>query len=184
MKTKTLITLLFISTILFSCKKDGDAVNNDEKKDVNPKFTVEVDASSKKSDNFALYYSEDGTTDFKDMNTVWCGINGGGKLQKVKFELSEEKVPTHIRLDLGLKKDQDSVVIKNVKVSYYGNSYEFIGSDFFKYFIQNDEFNTKVDVANGTLTVLQKDGIYKSPYYYPTQATIDNIKKITTAKKE
>jgi hypothetical protein len=83
-----------------------------------------------------------------------------------------------------MKTDQDSVVVKNIKVGYYGNDYQFKGSDFFQYFIEDKQFNTKIDAAKGTITFLKKDGAYKTPYYYPTQATIDNIKKITTTTKK
>jgi hypothetical protein len=99
----------------------------------------------------------------------------------LKFALTEDKIPTHMRLDFGLK-NQDSVVIKSIKVDFYGNSYQFNGSDFFNYFIKNDQFVTKIDQAKGTMTILPNEGFYSTPYYYPTQLTIDKIKEITTNK--
>ena len=178
MKKNILAILIIISII--SCKKDGD--NNAPEKNIKENFIVEVNASCAKSDDFAMYYSEDGTSNFKDINAVWKGIKGGSKTQKIDFELDPEKLPTHFRLDFGLKKDQDSVVINNITASYYGNKFEFKGNDFFKYFIKNDEFITKTDDVKGTLTILSNNGLYKTPYYYPTQLTIDKLKEITTKK--
>lgn len=171
-----------VSSVLVSCKKEKEETVV-ENKNVNKFFSVELEAAASKADNFAVYFSEDNTVDFKGTNAVWSGIKGGNQFETLTFALSEERIPTHIRLDFGLKADQDSVVVKNVKVSYYGNDYQFKGSDFFQYFIQDKQFNTKTDVAKGTITFLKKDGTYKTPYYYPTQATIDNIKKITTVKQ-
>ena len=127
-----------------------------------------------------MYFSEDNTSNFKDINAVWHGIKGGAE-ETVPFILTEEKIPTHIRLDFGLK-NQDSVVVKNIKVDYFGNTLEIKGSDFFNYFIKDEQFITKTDPAKGTLTILAKEGVYKTPYYYPTQLTIDKIKEITTKK--
>lgn len=176
MKNKFLLSLVLVTTLV-SCNG-----KKEEKEPVNEFFSVEVEALASKTDDFTLYFTEDNTTDFKGANAIWRGINGG-KVEKIPFVLSVDKIPTNIRLDFGLKSDQDSVVIKNVKVDYYGNDYQFKGSDFFKYFIEDKQFSTKIDQAKGTLTILKKDGIYKAPYYYPTQATIDSIKKITTTPK-
>lgn len=182
MRNKFLIILFAAASVLVSCKKEKEETVV-ENKNVKKYFNVEIEAAASKSDNFAMYFSEDGTVDFKGGNAVWCGIKGGNAFETLTFALSEEKLPTHMRLDFGLKTDQDSVVVKNVKVDYYGNEYQFKGSDFFQYFIEDKQFSTKIDAAKGTVTFLKKDGTYKTPYYYPTQATIDNIKKITTIKQ-
>lgn len=187
MKKIILISIVSISLLsLVSCKKEQTNNENvdkiDQKEVAKQNFNVQVQASSSIQDDFALYFTEDGTVDFNGKNAVWSGIKGGNNSEIVNFELSEDIIPTHIRLDFGLKNNQDSVVVKNVKVNFYENSFEFIGSDFFKYFIEDKQFNTKIDVAKGTLTLLKKDGAYKTPYFYPTQLTIDNIKKITTNK--
>jgi hypothetical protein len=180
MKLK-LATALLALTVLVSCKKD-EKTAPETPKIQNDFFSVDVETSAKKTDSYALYYTEDGTNDFKDVNAVWAGVKGG-QMQTIQFKLSEEIIPTHIRLDLGLKQDQDSVVVKNVKVNYYDNVFEFRGSDFFNYFQKNEQFSATVDPANGTLLVVQKDGVYKTPYFYPTSLMIESIKKITTAKK-
>lgn len=179
MKNKFLVLVLAVFTTLVSCndKKEG---NKEESAPVNEFFSVEVEALASKSDDFAMYFSEDNTVNFKPENAIWHGIKGGTD-EKLPFVLSGEKIPTHIRLDFGLK-NQDSVVVKNIKVDFFGNSFQVKGSDFFNYFIKDEQFVTKTDAAKGTLTILAKEGVYKTPYYYPTQLTIDKIKEITTKK--
>lgn len=179
MKVKVL-SLLAVFTLFLSSCKDKEATK--EGNGGNPFFSVDMQVTTKKTDNFCMYFSEDGTTNFKDNNAIWKGVNGGKEKEIVSFALTDEKIPTHIRLDFGLKQDQDSVVVKNIKVDYYGNTYEFKGSDFFNYFIKDEQFLTKIDSTKGTLTILAKEGVYKTPYYYPTQLTIDKIREITTKK--
>ena len=179
MKNKFLVFLVAVTATFASCgEKKEEKVEN--AKPVNEFFSVEVQALASKTDDFAMYFSEDNTSNFKDINAVWHGIKGGAE-ETVPFILTEEKIPTHIRLDFGLK-NQDSVVVKNIKVDYFGNTLEIKGSDFFNYFIKDEQFITKTDPAKGTLTILAKEGVYKTPYYYPTQLTIDKIKEITTKK--
>jgi hypothetical protein len=179
MKNRFLILVLASLTTLVSCNGKKEE-NKEESKPVNEFFSVEVEALASKTDDFVMYYSEDNTSNFKDANAVWHGIKGGVD-EKVNFVLSGEKIPTHFRLDFGLK-NQDSVVVKNIKVDFFGNSFLVKGSDFFTYFIKDEQFLTKTDAAKGTLTILAKEGVYKTPYYYPTQLTIDKIREITTKK--
>jgi hypothetical protein len=177
----TALTLLSIG----SCKKAEETTPEAETplKEFKQNFNVQVQASSSKKDDFALYFTEDNSINFKGEDAVWSGIKGGNLDETVNFELTEDRIPTHIRLDFGLKTDQDSVVVKNIAVNYYENGFSFSGADFFKYFIEDKQFVTKVDAAKGTVTFYKKDGTYKTPYFYPTQVTIDNIKKIVTEKK-
>lgn len=179
MKNRLLIFVLSSLFLLVSCNgKKGD--NLEDTKQVNEFFSVEVEAIASKTDDFAMYYSEDNTSNFKDVNAIWHGINAG-KDETIPFVLSGEKIPTHIRLDFGLK-NQDSVVVKKIKVDFFGNSFQIKGSDFFTFFIKDEQFVTKTDPVKGTLTIFAKEGVYKTPYYYPTQLMINKIKEITTKK--
>ena len=180
MKNKFLVLLVAAMTTLVSCGDKKDEKKEEVVKNVNEFFSVEVEALASKTDDFAMYFSEDNTSNFKDVNAIWHGIKGGAD-EKISFVLSGEKVPTHSRLDFGLK-NQDSVVVKNIKVDFFGNNFQVKGSDFFTYFIKDEQFVTKTDPAKGTLTIFAKEGVYKTPYYYPTQLTIDKIKEITTKK--
>ena len=128
-----------------------------------------------------MYYTEDGTINFNLEHVSWSGIKGGTDSQKVIFNLSEEIIPTNIRLDFGLKKgsEQGDVTLQNVKVINYGKSFEFKGSDFLKYFIENKEVKTEINAANGTIKFLKNPSVTTTPFFYPTQLLIDEITKIT-----
>ena len=179
----SVLALTFLS--LNSCKKseENQPESAEPKKEIKQNFNVQIVASASKKDDFALYFTEDNTIDFKGENAVWCGIKEGNTEEIVNFELTEDRIPTNIRLDFGLNKAQDSVVIKSVKVNYYANSFEFKGSDFFNYFAKDEQFKYTVNPKNGTLTLYKKEAEYKTPYFYPTQLTNDKVKEITTQKK-
>lgn len=183
MKKVVVLSLLVVSFLsLESCKKDKDSKSEDVEtiEEVKQNFSVKISASAAKKDDFAVYFTEDNTVDFKGENALWGGIQGGNLEEVLDFELAEDKYPTNIRLDFGLNKEQDSVVVKSVELKYASNSFIIRGSDFFTYFIKDDQFKFNINQNSGTLTLYKKGNEYKTPYFYPTQATNDVIKKITS----
>lgn len=185
MKNKILIIAAIFCIALTSCKKDSEAKQETteevSKPEAKQNFSVELDVSSEKDDDFALYFTEDNTIAFNSDHTVWRGVKGGNAgFQKVVFDLSEEIIPTHIRLDLGLKKgaEQGDITLKNVKVSYYGKSFEFPGTDFLKYFITNKDVKTEFTPEGGIKFLKNTTGT-TTAFYYPEQKLVDEIAKIT-----
>ena len=114
---------------------------------------------------------------------LWHGVKGENTREKIIFDLSEEKIPTDIRLDFGMNKVQDSVEVYKVKIAYYGNELSINGSDFFKYFIESKDFKTAIDDKNSSLKIYKNGSEYKTPFFYPRQELIDAIKKLTTLSK-
>lgn len=186
MKIKFLAILSVIALTAVSCKdesKKGDEVSTATEVPVKQNFSVEIDAMVSAKDDFAVYFTEDGTNNFTGNQAVWSGIPATGNVEKVYFEMSEDIIPTLIRLDFGMNKEQAEVIIKTIKINYYGKNFSFQGADFFKYFIKTDEFKTEVNPADGSLKIVKGEGEFKTPYFYPTQLLIDEIAKITSVKK-
>lgn len=183
---KKIITLILVLS-LFSCKEKNEEQNNEDQQVVeevtNPNFSVDVTAIASKKDAFALYFSEDNTVNFNQENVIWAEINQN-ELSNLNFEIKEERIPTHIRLDFGLNKEQDSVVIRKIKMSYLKNSFEFKGSDFFQYFNQDSIFKTAVNVSKGTLTIYKEGSEYKTPFFYPNEILVDKIREISFPSTE
>ena len=185
MKAKIIIQILFLSVLISSCKDKQETklpLTDKPIQKVKENFNVEVDLKASKKDDFSLYYTEDGTINFSSEMAIWRGVSGENKRETIIFNLSEEMIPTDIRLDFGMNKEQDSVTVYKVEVSYYGNEFSFNGTDFFKYFIESKDFKTEFDVPNSALKIVKNGPEYKTPFYYPRQELIDAIKKITTKK--
>lgn len=186
MKTKFLVVILVFS--LLSCKKEKE--NKIEQQEaavieevVNPNFNLEITAIASKKDDFAVYFTEDNTINFSGEDAVWAGIEPT-KESIIHFEIPDERIPSHIRLDFGLNKEQDSVVVKNIKVNYLKSSFEFKGSEMFQYFNQNEEFKTEVNTSNGTLTIYKDGSEYKTPFFYPNDNLVNKIKELLIASQE
>lgn len=182
MKTRIFILATILSIGLVSCKKDADAKTtetNSAATEVKANFKVEVDAATDKDDDFAVYYTEDGSINFTPEKALWAGIKAGNE-QKVVFQFPGEIIPKSIRLDFGLKRkeNQGNVVLKTVKFTCYNKDFEIKGSDFYTYFRKNDDIDTQVDAAAGTITFKQNLKNESAAFFYPNTTLLDEIKKL------
>ena len=184
MKTRNFIIIVLIAISFSACKdeKKTEVENSAPVVEKKENFSVEVDVITDKDDDFPLYYTENGTVIFDDSHAVWSGVKGQSQQQTVVLNLSDEIIPTHIRIDFGINKgdEQGDVLLKRFKMSYYGKSFEIKGSDFLKYFNKNEATKTEVDDANGTIKFVKDQNGAATPFFYPQQTLIDEIRKITT----
>lgn len=183
MKSRFLVIAIIATGLLSSCK--GEKENNKvDKENVaveskNEYFSVEMNVKTPVEDNFAVYFTEDATSNFNSERVVWSGVLGQEESQKIIFKFPSDVVPTHVRFDLGLNKEQGDIILEGFKLDYYGNTFEAKGSDFLKYFIQNELVKTEIDEVNGTIKFLKNPNGFEAPFYYPHQALLDEITKIT-----
>lgn len=182
MKTKLVVFALLIAAGLGACK-DKEATPAEgaaaAKPEVKKQFSVEMDVIALKDDHFSVYYTEDNSINFVGEKAVWQDVKGQPQSQKLVFNLSEDILPTNIRLDFGNNKEQGDIVLEKFKFSYYGNSVEIRGADLLKYYLPCKEVDTKIDEANGTITFLQKPGKYAPPFFYPFDPGIKAVKDVT-----
>jgi hypothetical protein len=178
MKTKISLALIIFSTLFVGCKneKSVDSLEVVKTEVVDKNFQVTLDVVVKKNDDFALYYTQDGTSDFKDA-PIWIGVKGSEASQKVVFSLPEDVIPTHLRIDFGMNKDQEPIALNNYKMTYAGKSFEAPGAMFFKYFRPNLEC-TNVDPEKGLIIPVKKGDKYFGPSFYPEQLICDEIDKL------
>lgn len=182
MKNKLFVAVLVFSIAFVSCKdekKPTEAEKPAAKEVVKEQFSVELDVISKKKDDFAVYFTEDGSINFVGEKAIWRGVEPKEEIQKVVIDLPEEVLPTNIRIDFGINKEQDDIVLEKFKLTFFEKSFEAKGSEFFKYFIPNESIKTKIDEAKGTITFLKNTEKYSVPFFYPQQAVLDEIKKLT-----
>ena len=104
---------------------------------------------------------------------------GGNLFPDTRRINKQEVIPTNIRLDFGINKDQGNVIVENLKFDYFGRHFEFKGSDFFNYFDTNNAIKTEIDHAKGIVKFIKNNEKFITPFYYPNQAFLNKIKKIT-----
>jgi hypothetical protein len=175
MKKKVIIFLTVM--LLISCKNEEKKTEKDQIVSV-PNFTVEISAYTSKPDDFALYFREDGSINYAPENAIWNKKEISDGI--VNFIVPEEKLPSNIRLDFGINKQQDSVVIKSIKIKYLKEVFEIKGSDFLKYFgNQEVEFKTKLDNSKKSFTIYKEGSEFKTPFYYQTELLSKKLSQIT-----
>nr|WP_322625444.1 hypothetical protein [uncultured Flavobacterium sp.] len=177
--------LLLILGITVSCKNDKQAEGAaaEGTTAVNPNFNVELTLFASKIDDLAMYFIEDNTAEFNSDNVCWATLDAQNQDTKVKFEIQEGRMPTRIRLDFGHREQEDSVVVKNVKVNYLEKSFEIKGSEFFTYFNRDDQFKTRIDSVNGTLVVYKTAPEFKTPFFYSGDVLDKKIGELTGVVK-
>jgi hypothetical protein len=169
MKTKLILLLLISITTFSSCKNDkSETKNNEDTSEViSNNFKVTLKLIIKKDDDFALFFTEDGSINFKD-DPIWHGVKGSESLQDVVFELPEGSYPTQLRMDLGIKKDQEDITLKSVKMEYKGKTREIVGAELINFF-RADDSKCTFDPATGLIKAV---GPTKAPSLYPQEANL------------
>jgi hypothetical protein len=182
MKTKSFITSILIITILFSCKKDEKSSEETIIEDTikkNEFFSVNLKLQFPLNDSFVAYYTEDNTINFDENKAVWLEVKGSNEFQEITFNFKEEVIPTHLRLDFGINKDQKEVVLEKIKIDFYGNNFEIRGSDFLNYFNENKSIKTEIDQVNGSIMFIQNEDTFNPILFYPNEKLVEEIAKIT-----
>lgn len=169
--------LLFV--FLTSCKdeKPLDSLEVVKPQKTESFFKVSINFIATKDDDFSLYYTEDETTNFK-IAPIWKGIMGRDYEQTVSFDLPENIKPSLFRIDFGMNKDQEDVVLKSVTMEYKGKKKEIIGVELANFFRADDNKCT-FDAQTGIIKPIIKDGVKQFPSLYPHESTlIPEIQKV------
>lgn len=184
MKIRISVFALFTACLfLSSCKNDKDSDKQPATETIveetSKNFEVSFELIATQDDNMHLYYTEDGSINFTEEQSVWAPFKGSTDSQKVVFILPEEVLPTDLRIDLGYGKNekQQEIVLKNFKMNYYGKSFEASGADIFNYFYTNKD-NTILTLETATLKRLKSDQD-AAPSLYPHTSLEEEIQKIT-----
>lgn len=168
MKTKIILGIFFLTILFTGCKNEKSVDNLELVKPevVDTNFKVIVDVIVKKDDDFALYYTTDGSINFFSIPPVWQGVKGGEGVQQVTFIVPDEIIPTQVRVDFGMKQDQPDIVLKKMTLMYMGKTFILEGTKIFDYF-QADVNQCAADSATGTITAKVKEGKRLTPSIYP-----------------
>ena len=171
MRNRILGFLVLISIIAIGCKKEKSV---DELDIVKPEvfdnlFKVTLDVVVKKDDDFSLYFKDGSSPDFKE--PIWTGVKGSETAQKVIFTIPDEIFPDELRLDFGMKKDQEDVILKSVLLEYNGEKRTIAGAEMGTYF-RADESKCTFDPVTGTIKAVVKDGVRQHPSLYTQENTL------------
>jgi hypothetical protein len=172
MKIRIITAIFLISTLFIGCKneKSVDELEVDKPTVVENFFKVKLKFIAKKDDNFCLFYSEDGTTNFNP-EAIWNDVKGQADIQTIEYNLPNDVYPTQLRLDFGMKKEQEDIVLKGVILEYNGKIREILGAELGLYF-RADETKCTFDPGTGIIKALIKDGQRQNPSLYPHEKVL------------
>lgn len=176
MRTNFILSLL-VSIVLFSCKNEAKKESEEVKvQEVSNVFKVILDVKVNKDDTFHLFYTEDSSINFTEESSLWVELKASPDSQQVEFILPENIIPTQLRVDFGINKDQEDIVINSFKMEYNGKNYQVGGNQFFTLFRPN-ELVTQVDLSTNTIKPVKKEGgQYFGPSFYPLEPLAEQIK--------
>ncbi len=166
MKTK-FITILLLVTTLFSCKNESNSEKNSSsvQPELTKNFKVSLNVLVKQDDNFQIYYTEKTSSDFNEEESVWVEVKGSENPQDVVFNIPEDVLPTMFRLDFGVNDKQEDIKLNSINIEYLGKSFKSEIPLIANYFRPLD--STQVDVKNGLIKAILKDGKRVEPAIYP-----------------
>ncbi len=178
MKRNSIIISFFLALALISCKKEVSDTPKVEAVNDNL-FKVTLDLNIKENDTLHLYYTEDGSINFNEENSIWQSILGKTESQPLTFSFPENTIPTELRLDFGVNVANEEILINGVKLEYNNKTFEAKGADVFKFF-RLDENVTLQDVKTKGLKrkdPKRRNGASLYPLEIPLKTEIDKLVK-------
>ena len=140
------------------------------------RVSVIIKAIVHKDDAFQLFYTEDSSLNYNGDLSVVVPVTGSEAVQDIVFSLSDDALPTTLRLDVGENKAQGDMTIESIMVNYYDKKLSIPGKDFTKYFQPNN--NMKTDGQSPVIKLVTDDqGIY-DPMAYPSGELINSLRTI------
>lgn len=151
MKKITLLIVCIIFLIFTNCKKEDTEVNDVKAKEevIDDSYNIILDVVIKKDDDVALYYTTDGSVEFK-IEPIWQGVKGSELVQQIVFKLPKDIKPTQFRFDFGMNPKQEDIYLNKVTFKYIGKERVIAIPELVDYFRANDNYCT-FDAVTGLI---------------------------------
>jgi hypothetical protein len=128
------VAICLVLITMTGCKKENTAGKPGESGEVaEAPVQVVVEMVVKKDDYFQLFYTEDGTTDFKEEKSVWIAVPGKNESQPIIFNLPDIHIG-NMRLDPGHNPAQDEMTVNKIIIKEHDEEMEINETEFFTYF--------------------------------------------------
>lgn len=161
-------TLLVLALVFFtSCKEEKAkevVVEDSPKKElVDSKVKITLDMVVPEDDTFQIYYTEDGSPNCSEEQSVRTSVKGNALSQQVVFNVPEEVGIAYLRIDMGENPNQGTIKVNGFTYEYYGKKLESKGNDFFQYFAPTEQMT--LNIGESTLTPVKSSEKYDPILY-------------------
>lgn len=164
------ISIIFL-TIFVSCKNDK---KEDTQKIDSKIYKISFDLITEKPDSLQLFYCNDSVQNFVPEKSLWNSTVGDSLSQIISFELPEGLTPTYIRLDF-TNKEQDKIVLNNLKVEYNSKVLLVQDSLFNNYF---SYYGVEIQDSIRQIKIIKDEKSF-DPFIYSTDILKEKIGKLT-----
>jgi hypothetical protein len=162
------ITLILSTFFLIGCNDKTSNEKTNKESDLSNVFVFSVEFIAKKTDNFALFYTEDGTANFGE-KVIWKQANGSETTQNIEFYLPKDIYPTQFRLDLGSSQEQSEVILKSISFKFNNKKRVIKGLEMGAFF-RSDDTKCSFDYKTGIVKTVTKDGKNQGFSLYPHES--------------
>lgn len=121
-------------------------------------FEVIMDVVAIKDDKFHVFYKDFNDNNYSDKRVIEAVVKGSNEMQQIVFAIPEEIIPDGLRLDFGINYSQGPIYLKNLKIRFDKNEFEFSDGKFEQLFKPNKY--TSYDVENRNIITKPIDGAY------------------------
>ena len=175
MKIKLFVSLFVVVFCLTSCKKKVEkTVKVDLTKEL---FKVSLNLLMQKNDTLHLYYGQDMAEDYTEENSIWLPVEGKEIAQKVTFNLPEAVLPVKLRIDFGVNRENEEIVLNSIGFDYYDKTFIANESTIFNYF-RPDESATIIDYNKRTLKRKDPNSVKGASLYPHDEAVRAELEKL------
>lgn len=159
------IALIVSTFFLIGCNDKTSSEQANKETDLTNVFVLSVEFVAKKTDNFALFYTEDGTVNFGE-KVIWKQATGSETTQSIDFLLPKDVYPTQFRLDLGNSQEQSEVILKSITFKFNDKTRVIKGLEMGAFF-RADDTKCSFDYKTGIVKTVIKDGKKQGFSLYP-----------------
>lgn len=145
-------------------------------KNSNPSFGFQVilNLVVKKDDEFQLFYTDNNISGYSEKHSLRKKIKGKKREQIIQFNLPKGIFPNKFRFDVGANEEQNSILIKSIKVKHGANEIFISKNIINKHLIPNMFINYDKDRPEYYLHTVEIKGKTKyDPYFTCTQEFIE-----------
>lgn len=165
MKRKPIFTFLII-LLTVSCKdveqKTNDKIINENTQNF---LSITLDAKISFDDSFQIFYKYENDAPFLEENSKWIEFEGSEEPQHIVFNLPENEIPSFIRIDLGVNKNQTPIVFNSLTFNYQNKMQVISGKELLNVMIPNPCLEFKSNDLEVILITKEFGGSY-DPFMY------------------
>ncbi len=142
-------------------------------------FTIKINALVKKNDEFQLFYLTSENNSFSEEQSLRKKVPNNNRYQNIEFVIPKKKLPTGLRIDFGNNREQNTIKITSVTMSFNNKELLIPENLIPNYFKSNEYINFNPKLTEFKLQTLNKNSkLTYDPFFISNQNLNELLKKL------